>query len=146
MIAFDLDGTLFEHVGKVDWLNGPELLRATVPRPGAMSAVQDLLRSGADVRVVTNRDQRVAQHTLARLHGFSYAPLPPLTAYFRPEWMHWGSAREYKANVLKGLGRGVYVGDRRDDEAAARDAGWKFVHADDWLASPEIVYDLAVLA
>lgn len=146
MIAFDIDGTLLENVEEPDWLSEADLRQKCTPRPGAMGAVQDLLRGGVDVRIVTNRDQRVMGGTMLSLHGFTYIPLPPLTAYFRPEWMHWGSAREYKTAVLRGLGRGVYVGDREDDRAAAEAAGWAFVHADAWLANPGMLYDLEVLA
>lgn len=143
MIAFDLDGTLFEQVLAPNWEDGEDILSKSVERPGARAAIQEVARSGRPLRFVTNRSQVVASATDTQLNELTGLAWP--VVYTRPEWMHWGSAREYKAMVLRGLGQGVYVGDQDCDRLAAEDAGWMFVHADDWLLYPLSLYDLEVI-
>lgn len=123
-IAFDLDGTLFEHAG-----NGPnygdvaQLARSTRPMADRCWAVRRIIEAGGRVDFVTGRGKVHRKHTLEALRRHVHPIVGPGQLHMQEVWTTYEAMAQFKAAVLNELGSTLYVGDHWADRQAAFLAG-----------------------
>lgn len=127
MIAFDLDGTLFEsHLAPEEW-DDPVRVRAGTA--AMMERLCLLPRRGATF--ITGRTEAVRLTTEAQLRE---AGLESFTLVMQAKWDGYDALTRYKARWFLTLGVAAYVGDSESDRTAARTANARFYEWDEYEA------------
>jgi hypothetical protein len=128
VLAFDLDGTLVQHVGEPDFNDPSSLQELCIRDREVQKRVLQLVQDGHDVHVVTARGRKVRDVTLRQVHAIH----PDIEVHHMERFLGFVAMRDWKAKKLRDLGAECYVGDHMVDELAAGDAGIPFMHVDQY--------------
>jgi len=137
-VAFDLDGTLFNHNGRVNWEDPGSVAHGTSPEGSRCWLVTDLHNCKWRIDFVTNRSETLRNVTQMQLHAAFYW-FKPSMLHMRDPLLGWEEGFQHKVGTLRMLGTGVYVGDQESDCDAARVAGWGFLQADQFPRSIDLL-------
>lgn len=132
LIAFDLDGTLFDVREGTDYESRDSVRAGARPHVESVRRVCDLFDRGYRVAYVTGRCEHLRGLTVVQTRV--QAGLPPGQLRMQPFWMGYDVMASWKAAQLVELGAVMYVGDHEADRTAARTAGIPFVHVDEFRA------------
>lgn len=136
LIAFDIDGTLFDVDEGTDYESAESVRAGTRPHVPTCDLVRLLYAYGYRVAYVTGRCRPLRALTLVqtRIH----AGLPAGFLRMQRNWKGYAEMSAYKARELIDLGASVYVGDHPADAEAARIAGIPFISIEDFRAGAAV--------
>lgn len=139
LVAFDLDGTLFDVGPEVNYEDRESMRTHTRPHEAAIRRLQRLYMDGARVAYITGRCDHLRGFTLVQL---ARAGAPPGALYMQRTWSGYDVMAKYKADALRACGAILYVGDHDSDRRAAERARIAFMLADDWRRGDALPLDL----
>lgn len=129
-LAFDIDGTLLQHPGHVDFLSGVSLNEAK-PMPSC-GRVKALIEDGHEVHFITGRCHPVRGVTLLQLQAHVHASIQDRHLTTQDTFLGYGAMADYKAKALQAIQAEGYVGDHAADRKAAALAGIPFMYAQEF--------------
>lgn len=149
-VVLDIDGTVCQNGHRIDYQNPISVRQFCRAIPSAQGRVYSMRKDGWNPFFLSFRDEMVlSSTTMAQIREWFGDDVAEATELFlvKPAGLNAASGAEFreimvyaKAKALRDIadlhdGRvGVMVGDTEMDRAAAKLAGWRFMHAVDWRA------------
>lgn len=126
--AFDIDGTLFHHDSKPDYLD-PKSLHQAKPDEIICNRVRNLIEAGLEIHFITGRSQLVHKATLDQLRWWISQKIQATNLHTKKEWTNYEDLAAWKAEILQNVEAEWFVGDHEADEKAAEKANIPFCYA-----------------
>lgn len=134
-IAFDLDGTLFDHLSKPNYEHAGELRLSTRPIKDRCLVVKNLIEAGYEVHFITGRGILHAGHTLDSIRVHIHRRVTVNQLHMQAEFTGYPAMAQFKAQCLNEIGASRYIGDHAADREAAELAGVRYDHPDQFFAA-----------
>lgn len=129
-LAFDIDGTLLDHVGEVNYSDPRSVKAGCIQDRRAAHRVRYLIEQGHELHVISGRGKILRRVTLDQMRQIHPDLAKPSRVHLQDHFTDYGAMRYWKRDVLRNVEAELYVGDHPIDELAAEDAGVPFLHAD----------------
>lgn len=129
VVAFDLDGTLWDVSPSIDYDDPTTILDHCTPHPRAIERVNELAKRAVFHIYLTGRSEIARRITEAQLVAYG---LPPAPLIMQRQWRGYETLVHYKAAALIQWGATHHVADTTWDATASLHARIHHMHADHW--------------